>query len=90
MDFNPSLRAVHRRRYKSAHRIILINFAGPYVTSVGGTIRIPEVATIYSGGGFSSHFPALDYQKDKANAYIGSLGDKYYGRYACVRSCGSA
>ena len=68
--------------------MFMIIFAGPWVTSVGGTTGIPEVASIYSGGGFSSHFPALDYQKDKKNAYIGSLGDKYYGRYTCVRSCG--
>ena len=66
-----------------------INFAGPYVTSVGGTTGRPEeVASFFSGGGFSNHFPALAYQRYDVNAYVWSLGDKYPGRYACVRSNG--
>ena len=49
---------------------------------------IPEVADPFSGGGFSNHFTALDYQKDKVNAFVGSLGDNNVGRYRCARSCG--
>ena len=66
-----------------------INFTGPYVTSVGGTTGIPkEVASYFSGGGFSDYFPALPYQIVEVNAFVGSLGNKYRGRYACVRSNG--
>jgi len=34
----------------------------PYITSVGGTIFIPEVAVDFSGGGFSNYFPRPSYQ----------------------------
>ncbi|KAI0261846.1 tripeptidyl peptidase A [Gloeopeniophorella convolvens] len=35
----------------------------PYVTTVGGTIHIPEVAVDFSGGGFSNYFPRPAYQE---------------------------
>lgn len=35
----------------------IINVVGPFVTTVGGTIRVaPEVAVSFSGGGFSRYF----------------------------------
>ena len=63
------------------------NFAGPFVTSVGGTTGIPEVASSFSGGGFSWFFSVEDYQKDEVNAFLLNLGDKYRNRYECVCSC---
>ena len=48
---------------------------------------IPEVASTFSGGGFSNYFVFDDYQKDEVNAFVLSLGSRYYNRYACVRSC---
>ena len=63
------------------------NFAGPFVTSVGGTTGIPEVASSFSGGGFSWFFPVEDYQKDEVKAFVLNLGNEYRYRYECVCSC---
>ena len=63
------------------------NFAGPHVTSVGGTTGNPEVSSRFSGGGFSRFFTVEDYQKDDVDAYISNFDDEYRIRYACVRSC---
>ena len=54
---------------------------------MGGTAGIPEVASKFSGGGFSKHFLFDDYQKSEVNAFVLSLGNKYNNRYECVRSC---
>ena len=67
-----------------AHRVVIINFAGPYVTSVGGTTGFPEVASIISGGGFSNYFDVDKYQDYFTDAYVKSLGNKYKNRYTCV------
>ncbi|KAF8897765.1 tripeptidyl peptidase A [Infundibulicybe gibba] len=42
----------------------------PYVTAVGGTNNVPEVAVFFSGGGFSDYFSRPAYQ-DAAGTYQG-------------------
>ena len=60
-------------------------FAGPWVTSVGGTRGIvPEVAAEFSTGGFSIHFPRPDYQEDAVTPFLQRLGNRYKGLYECV------
>ena len=86
-DFQSLLASCTQAQVQVAYRIFLIIFAGPFVTSVGGTTGIPEVASFFSGGGFSSHFTAENYQKDEVDTYITRLHE-YTGRYTCVRPCG--
>ncbi|KAK7054106.1 Tripeptidyl-peptidase sed3 [Favolaschia claudopus] len=45
----------------------------PYVTAVGGTTGIPEVAATFSGGGFSDYFPRPAYQDQVVNTYLSKL-----------------
>ncbi|KAF8267690.1 subtilisin-like protein [Lactarius quietus] len=57
-------------------------FAGPWVTSVGGTIsQNPEVAWISSGGGFSNHFPRPIYQYPSVPIFLQQFGYEYNGLY---------
>ncbi|KAF8265638.1 peptidase S8/S53 domain-containing protein, partial [Lactarius quietus] len=51
----------------------------PYVTSVGGTMRNPEVAGIFSGGGLSNNFPRHMYQNPAVPNFLRQLGDWYNG-----------
>jgi len=54
----------------------------PYVTSVGGTTGIPEVASSFSGGGFSNYFARPTYQNTAVSAYLASLPPgEYAGLY---------
>ncbi|KAF7332453.1 Peptidase S53 domain-containing protein [Mycena kentingensis (nom. inval.)] len=54
----------------------------PYVTSVGGTMSIPEASASFSGGGFSDYFPRPRYQDDAVDGYLRRLhGRPYEGRY---------
>ncbi|KAH8980544.1 subtilisin-like protein [Lactarius akahatsu] len=53
----------------------------PFVTSVGGTIDIPESAAPFSGGGFSNYFSQPPYQSVAVPAFLRQLGDKYDGYY---------
>ncbi|EIW76535.1 hypothetical protein CONPUDRAFT_131111 [Coniophora puteana RWD-64-598 SS2] len=53
----------------------------PYVTSVGATQDIPEVAWQYSGGGFSSYYPRPPYQDEAAQAFLSQVGSAYEGQY---------
>ena len=46
------------------------HFAGPWVTSVGGTYNFPEVASELSGGGFSESFERPEYQRNAVGAYL--------------------
>lgn len=57
--------------------------ACPTVTSVGGTQSIPEVASAYSGGGFSRLFPRPDYQVKHIENYFREQPDRNstFGRY---------
>jgi hypothetical protein len=72
------------------------NFAGPYVTSVGGTTGLAsdsEVASDFSGGGFSKLYPTPQYQRSAVRAFLGREGpqmDYARGRPLQVRSrsCG--
>ncbi|KIK96817.1 hypothetical protein PAXRUDRAFT_137604 [Paxillus rubicundulus Ve08.2h10] len=52
--------------------------ACPYVTSVGGTINIPETAAWFSGGGFSNYFPRPAYQDTVVPMYLDSLAHGTY------------
>ncbi|KAH9175625.1 subtilisin-like protein [Lactarius sanguifluus] len=63
---------------RSPHRH---GFAGPYVTSVGGTTGNPEVAVSFSGGGFSNYFPRPEYQRVAVPTYLERLGSRYDGMY---------
>lgn len=50
----------------------------PWVTAVGGTVRIePEEAVFFSSGGFSDRFDRPAYQKDAVETYLSKLGDKF-------------
>ncbi|KAA1473405.1 tripeptidyl peptidase A [Dentipellis sp. KUC8613] len=50
----------------------------PYVTSVGGTIHVPEVAVFFSGGGFSNYFPRPLYQEAAVRRYLDALPEGTY------------
>ena len=76
----------------------LRDFAGPLVTSVGGTSGgitsdDPEVANSLSGGGFSAYFPRPDFQGPALTAFFESPSNyypEYYGFFKCVRFRGLA
>ncbi|KAH9164686.1 subtilisin-like protein [Lactarius sanguifluus] len=53
----------------------------PYVTTVGGTKLVPEVAAELSGGGFSNYFERPPYQNVVVPAFLQSLGSQYDGMY---------
>ncbi|KAF8260343.1 peptidase S8/S53 domain-containing protein [Lactarius quietus] len=63
----------------------------PYVTSVGGTTGGtggtggkddgPEVAAVFSGGGFSNYFPRPLYQKEAVLDFLKELGGQYAGMF---------
>jgi tripeptidyl-peptidase-1 len=61
-------------------------FAGPWVTSVGGTTGArPEIAASISGGGFSSYFKRPKYQDRAVSKFLQYFGTEYPGHYECVR-----
>ena len=63
-------------------------FTGPYVTSVGGTIKArPEIAANISGGGFSTYFLREVEQYAAVTLYFGLPGylELYNGLFECVR-----
>ncbi|KAG2361732.1 hypothetical protein BDR07DRAFT_1286342 [Suillus spraguei] len=54
----------------------------PYVTAVGGTVNVPEVASTFSSGGFSNYFARPAYQDAAVSEYLAKLGpDTYKGLY---------
>ncbi|KAH8992961.1 subtilisin-like protein [Lactarius akahatsu] len=54
----------------------------PYVTVVGGTTNYdPEVATWFSGGGFSDHFLRPAYQRQAVPPFLRDLGNRHQGLY---------
>ncbi|KAH9015660.1 subtilisin-like protein [Lactarius pseudohatsudake] len=54
----------------------------PYVTVVGGTTDYePEVAAVFSGGGFSDHFERPPYQRQAVPTFLEDLGSRYQGLY---------
>ncbi|KAF8239071.1 subtilisin-like protein [Tricholoma matsutake] len=52
----------------------------PYVTAVGGTANVPEVAVsrFFSGGGFSNYFPRPLYQAQAVSTYLNALPNGTY------------
>ena len=80
--FVQSLRMLFTGISRSPH---LRNIAGPFITSVGGTAgNPPEVATEFSGGGFSRHFSRPSFQDFAVAAFLLELGTKYAGFYEWV------
>ncbi|KAH8997661.1 subtilisin-like protein [Lactarius hatsudake] len=54
----------------------------PWVTVVGGTTdHEPEVAAVFSGGGFSDHFERPLYQRRTVPTFLKDLGSRYQGLY---------
>lgn len=54
----------------------------PYVTAVGGTKGVnPEVAVVFSAGGFSDKFARPAYQDQAVPAYLKTLGDRFSGLF---------
>ncbi|KAH9060370.1 subtilisin-like protein [Lactarius deliciosus] len=54
----------------------------PWVTVVGGTTDDePEVAAVFSGGGFSNHFERPPYQEQAVPTFLEDLGSLYRGKY---------
>ncbi|KAH9041308.1 subtilisin-like protein [Lactarius pseudohatsudake] len=53
----------------------------PWVTSVGGTMKRPEVVAPLSSGGFSNVFKRPDYQTDAVLGFFEQLGNQYSGLY---------
>ena len=88
-DYHP-FQALHKRECTLLTRPC---FAGPWVTSVGGTQSMnsesmrPEIATPRSGGGFSSYFDRPDYQEDAVPEYLDEADEsieEYEGLYECA------
>ncbi|KDQ64444.1 hypothetical protein JAAARDRAFT_28073 [Jaapia argillacea MUCL 33604] len=50
----------------------------PFVTTVGGTIGVPETAVFFSGGGFSNYFPRPSYQDSAVTGYLSKLPPGLY------------
>ena len=70
---------LHKRVYKSLTSPF---YAGPWVTSVGGTQYIDqEVAEGRSGGGFSIYYPRPSYQDSAVIEYFGELHGQNHGYY---------
>ncbi|KIJ69790.1 hypothetical protein HYDPIDRAFT_77750 [Hydnomerulius pinastri MD-312] len=52
--------------------------ACPFVTSVGGTVNVPETAVFFSGGGFSNYFPRPEYQNSVVDEFLSKLAPGTY------------
>ncbi|CAK5281037.1 unnamed protein product [Mycena citricolor] len=55
--------------------------ACPFVTSVGSTQGIPEKAVNFTGGGFSSVFPAPTYQTTQVSSFLKTLPSNFRGNF---------
>ena len=78
MFYNP-FQALHKGVYKSLTSPF---YAGPFITSVGGTQYIEEeVADGRSGGGFSNHYPRPGYQDSAVIEFFGELHGQNHGYY---------
>ncbi|KAF8806308.1 subtilisin-like protein [Phlegmacium glaucopus] len=75
-DSNPATQQCFTNDGRNLHTFIP-NFPSscPFVTAVGGTTGIPEVAVsrFFSGGGFSNYFAQPAYQATAVNAYLNAL-----------------
>ncbi|THH19894.1 hypothetical protein EW146_g1336 [Bondarzewia mesenterica] len=80
-DGNPETQKCFTNDDRNAMRFIPIFPATcPYVTSVGGTQHVPEVAVsrFFSGGGFSDYFDRPSYQNDSVLSYLDKLPSGTY------------
>ncbi|KAG1767625.1 tripeptidyl peptidase A [Suillus occidentalis] len=50
----------------------------PYVTTMGGTVNIPETAVFFSGSGFSDYFVRPAYQEVAVSEYLAKLAPGTY------------
>lgn len=50
----------------------------PYVTAVGGTTNVPEIASVISSGGFSNYFARPSYQDAAVSEYLAKLAPGTY------------
>ncbi|KAG7447496.1 tripeptidyl peptidase A [Guyanagaster necrorhizus] len=50
----------------------------PYVTAIGATVNVPEIAVDFSGGGFSNYFPRPSYQDAVIEAYLKTIPEGTY------------
>lgn len=58
------------------------DLSGPFVTTVGGTVKVnPEVAVSFSGGGFSNYFAQPSYQTTAVSTFLTGLGTKFSGMF---------
>ncbi|KAK5988017.1 Tripeptidyl-peptidase sed2 [Cladobotryum mycophilum] len=54
----------------------------PWVTAVGATNRTnPETVATFSGGGFSTVYPAPIWQRNAVDGFLNTLGNKYNGYF---------
>lgn len=54
----------------------------PFVTSVGGTVNVPEIAVFFSGGGFSDRYDRPAWQENAVKKFLKTLPkDLYKGLY---------
>ncbi|KAF8076736.1 subtilisin-like protein [Lyophyllum atratum] len=75
-DANPATQQCFTNDGRNATRFIpLFPASCPFVTSVGGTQSVPEVAVsrFFSGGGFSDYFPRPKYQDHVVKSYLKAL-----------------
>ncbi|KAH9174831.1 peptidase S8/S53 domain-containing protein [Lactarius sanguifluus] len=64
-----------------SHRIATL-FQVPLLPAVGGTTEFdPEVAAIFSGGGFSDYYKRPSYQAGAVSTFLQDLGNRYLGLY---------
>jgi len=79
-DDDPATQTCFSNDGKNVTRFIpLFPPACPFVTSVGGTIHIPETAVFFSGGGFSNVFDRPSFQNEVVPQFLNKLPK---GRYA--------
>ncbi|KAF8915388.1 peptidase S8/S53 domain-containing protein [Mucidula mucida] len=50
----------------------------PFVTAIGGTVNVPEIAVDFSGGGFSNYVSSLPNRDTVVPAYINALAEGTY------------
>ncbi|EPQ61276.1 subtilisin-like protein [Gloeophyllum trabeum ATCC 11539] len=73
-DDNPTTQQCKANDGRNASRFIpTFPPSCPYVTAVGGTTQIPEVASYFSGGGFSNYFDRPSYQESSVSSYVDRL-----------------
>ncbi|GLB34136.1 putative tripeptidyl peptidase [Lyophyllum shimeji] len=75
-DANPATQTCFTNDGRNATRFIpLFPASCPFVTSVGGTQNVPEIAVsrFFSGGGFSDYFPRPWYQDKVVEKYLKAL-----------------